>query len=274
MIDWAVLSRAYPFWLCDIWGVLHAGGRMHEKALRVLRNHRELGGRVVLISNSPQPSAIVMAGLAHKGLLRSDYDGLITSGDMALRMVAGRAGQKYYFIGDEAYDSGLLAKISLGRCESPQEADFILCTGLQDGLGDDIEAHAPLLRQCTDLGLEMICANPDRLVRVGSHLIYCAGALADLYQGLGGRVRMTGKPELEIYRDGLRLLGCGLREKVLAIGDGLQTDAAGAQKAGLAFAFVESGIHAGEFADFAAIKAHIATTLPELHLVHVLADFG
>ena len=273
-MDFAVLTRDFPFWLCDIWGVLHAGGPVHDKALGALKAHRSQGGRVVFISNSPQPSAKVAQHLAQKGLSGALYDGIVTSGDVTMRLAAARSHDAYFLIGPADYDRALLEKLPNQRVMKADDAQFLLCTGPDDMMGDEAEDYQADFAHYLSLGLPMLCANPDRVVRIGDGLYPCAGALADLYAQMGGEVIMAGKPEPAIYRDGLRLLGCVDRKKVLAIGDNIGTDAAGAAAAGLAFAIVESGIHAGEFADEAAIRAHLTRELPSLELVHVLAELG
>jgi HAD superfamily hydrolase (TIGR01459 family) len=94
----------------------------------------------------------------------------------------------------------------------------------------------------------MICANPDRVVQKGDRLIYCAGAFADLYVELGGRVTMAGKPFGPIYdlamHEAERLLGRPVdRSRVLCVGDGVVTDVMGANAQGLDCLFVAAGIH-------------------------------
>lgn len=96
--------------------------------------------------------------------------------------------------------------------------------------------------------LEMICANPDRVVQRGDRIIYCGGSLADLYESMGGRVTMAGKPYGPIYALALteaeQLLGRPVdRSRVLCIGDGVVTDVMGANQQGLDCLFIAQGIH-------------------------------
>jgi ribonucleotide monophosphatase NagD (HAD superfamily) len=94
------------------------------------------------------------------------------------------------------------------------------------------------------------------MVQRGERLIYCGGALAALYEALGGRVTMAGKPFAPIYDMSLArargLLGGGLdRRHVLAIGDGLATDVAGARAQSLDMLFIAAGVHAADALDSA-----------------------
>jgi HAD superfamily hydrolase (TIGR01459 family) len=91
----------------------------------------------------------------------------------------------------------------------------------------------------------MHCLNPDLVVVRGGKLEACAGAIADIYQELGGRVAFYGKPHLAIYRHALHRAGNPPSESVLAVGDGLQTDILGAARMDFDAIFVTGGIHGG-----------------------------
>jgi ribonucleotide monophosphatase NagD (HAD superfamily) len=97
----------------------------------------------------------------------------------------------------------------------------------------------------------MLCANPDIIVAIGEEIVYCAGALAQRYALLGGKVLMFGKPHPPIYAAAFerlrRLKGRAIDPKdVLAIGDGGATDLAGAGQAGIDCLFITEGVHADE----------------------------
>jgi ribonucleotide monophosphatase NagD (HAD superfamily) len=93
----------------------------------------------------------------------------------------------------------------------------------------------------------MICANPDLVVRLGDQNVICAGALAQRYEALGGRVRWHGKPYPSVYETCFELLGIANRGRILAVGDSLRTDIAGANRAGIDSLLIAGGIHAEEF---------------------------
>ena len=135
---------------------------------------------------------------------------------------------------------------ALELVETAEEAEFILNTG-PAGWDDQIEDYAPLLRRALACGLPMVCANPDLVVMHGGRLALCAGALAQWYEESGGRVRWHGKPFPSVYDACLDLLGIDDRSRILAVGDSLRTDIAGAAGAGIDSVLIIGGIHADEF---------------------------
>jgi HAD superfamily hydrolase (TIGR01459 family) len=120
----------------------------------------------------------------------------------------------------------------------------MLNTGPDDLLGpDDPAIYAPVLGAALAAGLPMICANPDlEVVRDGKRII-CAGLLAQNYAAQGGLVINRGKPDPAIYGPTLAMLGTP-KTRTLAVGDSLRTDIAGAAAAGIDACWVLSGIHA------------------------------
>ncbi|WP_297511272.1 TIGR01459 family HAD-type hydrolase [uncultured Caulobacter sp.] len=242
----SALSERYDVVLCDVWGVIHNGVRSFPEACDALTRWAETQGPVVLISNSPRPSKDVVAQLDGLGVPRSAWRGFVTSGDATRALLAPRAGAKVWKIGPER-DAPLWAGFDL-TLASPDDADFVLCSGLYDDENEVPEDYRDRLKVAADRGLLFICANPDRVVQRGERLIFCAGALADLYETLGGAVAMAGKPYAPIYDLALaeaeRLLGRPVeRQRVLCVGDGVITDVKGAHDQKLPCLFIAKGIH-------------------------------
>jgi HAD superfamily hydrolase (TIGR01459 family) len=205
---------------------------------------------VILISNSPRPRADVAAQLDQLGVPRGAWSALVTSGDATRDLLAGRAPGPAWWIGP-ARDGALFEGSGL-RFSGAEEATFIACTGLEDDETQTPGDYRAALAIAVGRGLEMICANPDRVVQRGDRLIWCAGALAELYGTLGGAVLMAGKPFAPIYRrafaESEAILGHRPEaRRVLVIGDGVATDIAGANCQGLDALFVAGGIHAADF---------------------------
>ena len=209
---------------------------------------------------------------------RAAYDAIVSSGDVTRRLAEARAGQALHHIGP-AEDAPLLDGLPV-RFTRLEDANAVLCTGLdRDGRhGEAAESpddYLPMLRAMRARNLPLICANPDLVVGVGGRLVPCAGALAALYESLGGPVEMAGKPFAPIYRAALaaagRLRGAAIaHDSVLAIGDGIRTDMAGAAANGLAALYVADGIHAAEIADEAGLAARLAAAAPGLELAGVI----
>ena len=242
----SALSDRYDVVLCDVWGVIHNGVRSFPEACQALTTWGETKGPVVLISNSPRPSYDVVAQLDSLGVPRSAWQGFVTSGDATRALLTPHTGTKVRKIGPER-DGPLWAGFDL-TLAGPEDADFILSSGLYDDENEVPEDYRDRLKVAADRGLLFICANPDRVVQRGDRLIFCAGALADLYESLGGKVVMAGKPYAAIYdlavAEAAQLLGRPVdRDRVLCIGDGVITDVKGAHDQKLACLFIAKGIH-------------------------------
>lgn len=246
------LAGRYDALLCDVWGVIHNGRESFPAACDALVRWGRASGPVVLISNAPRPSADVVPQLHALGVPDAAWSGFVTSGDVTREALAARTPARVWQIGPPR-DDVLLDGLALERV-GPEAADFIACTGLIDDEVETADDYRDRLAAAARRGLPMICANPDRVVQRGDRLIPCAGALADLYEAMGGEVVMAGKPFAPIYAAALteadRLAGRPLdRARILAVGDGLLTDVAGANRAGLPLLFVAAGIHAADMLD-------------------------
>ena len=242
----SALSDRYDVVLCDVWGVIHNGVVSFPEACDALTKWAETKGPVVLISNAPRPSFDVVPQLDGLKVPRSAWNAFVSSGDATRALLEPHRGTKVWKIGPER-DGPLWAGFDL-TLAGPEDADFILSSGLYDDETEVPEDYRERLQVAADRGLLFICANPDRVVQRGDRLIFCAGALADLYESLGGRVVMAGKPYAAIYDLALieaeKLLGRPVdRARVLCIGDGVITDVKGAHDQKLACLFIAKGIH-------------------------------
>ena len=241
------IAADYDILLCDVWGVIHNGRESWPEACEALARFNREGGQVVLISNSPRPSSDVIAQLDHLGVPRASWQAFVTSGDATRAELSKLAPGPAWIIGPER-DGTLYEGLGLERAASAEDAAFISVTGLVNDETETPEDYRDRLQSAADRGLELICANPDRIVQRGDQIIYCGGALADVYEALGGRVTMAGKPYSPIYALALieaeKLLGRTVdRSRVLCIGDGVITDVLGAAQQALDCLFIAQGIH-------------------------------
>lgn len=245
------LAPEYKGILCDVWGVLHNGVAAVEPAHQALTKFREdFGGAVVLITNAPRPSAPIRKQLGNLGVPKTAYDDVVTSGDVTRGLLADNADSKVFHIGPER-DLTLYGSLGI-TLSSEEEAELISCTGLFDDDNETPDDYRDQLENLARRGLTMICANPDIVVERGDRLIWCAGALARLYEDLGGTVSIVGKPHAPIYKAAVERLGSARgqamdKNDILAIGDGLPTDIRGACSQGIDVLFVTAGIHAADF---------------------------
>jgi HAD superfamily hydrolase (TIGR01459 family) len=236
--------------LSDIWGVVHNGLEAFPKACEALHSFRKRGGTVILITNAPRPADSVQRQLQKLGVADDTYDAIVSSGDLTRHYVAGHPGRKVFWLGPERDNSiyrGLKPVLS-----PLAEADYIVCTGLLDDETESPDDYRPMMEQALQRKLTLICANPDIIVERGDRLIYCAGAIAELYRELGGEVIFYGKPHRPIYERAIALASEHGRhdvrlDRVLAIGDSVRTDLTGAHAFGIDCLFVTRGIHSEEF---------------------------
>ena len=248
----APLAARYDGFILDLWGVIHDGVRAYPGAGDCLAALRAADKQVLLLSNVPRPNQPVRQMLRDMDIGDTLYTDLLTSGEAVRRALGeppdlwwAELGRRVFHLGP-ARDRSTLDGLDLLRVETPAEAGFVLNTGPDDRLEQaDITAFEPVLRACAAHRLPMICANPDLEVIRGGVRVLCAGALAMRYQALGGDVRSLGKPDPAIYQPVLRRLGLP-PARVLAVGDALRTDIAGAAAVDLASCWVLGGIHAAE----------------------------
>jgi HAD superfamily hydrolase (TIGR01459 family) len=243
------IAGDYDVVLSDVWGVIHNGLVAFPHACDALMRMRARGGIVVLITNAPRPSEVVSRQLERLHVPRETYDAIVSSGDVTRSVIEKRRGQTLYHLGPER-DRSIFKGLDL-HFAPLETADYVVCSGLEDDEAETPEDYCARLETMLARKLFMVCGNPDVVVERGSTLVYCAGAIADLYASMGGEVLYAGKPYRPIYDMALAAaeLATGRkipRNRVLAVGDSVRTDLKGARAFGVDFLFVTSGIHAEE----------------------------
>jgi len=269
----AEVSSGYKVLFCDLWGCVHDGVRPYPQAVAALQAFRAQGGFVLLMTNAPRHRASVARHLDKMGLPRDAWDVIASSGDSArAAMYRGVVGQKVWFMG-ERHDHNFFDPIKVVRDPVAieqvelEQAEGIVCTGPFDPFAplDDLR---PQLLFAKQKGLKLLCANPDIVVDRGGKREWCAGAVARLYEEMGGESLYFGKPHPAIYdlaRARLAELGALVSERdILAVGDGIATDIAGAMGEDIESLFLTGGLAADEIAldpdgkpDVAALEAYI-----------------
>lgn len=251
----AQVSGGYEIVYCDLWGCVHDGRRAFPGAIAALRAFRAGGGRVALITNAPRPAASVIAQIERLSVPQDAWDVVVSSGDAAQHaMLSGAVGRRVWHVGadkDEPFFTVPPKDAPAGPAieRVPLEtAEGIVATGLFDDLTEGPEDYRDRLADAAARGLPMLCANPDLVVDLGETRIYCAGALAALYEEMGGRAIYVGKPHAPIYELAAKRLGIDPgRERILAVGDGIGTDVAGAAEQGIDCLFVTGGLAWDQF---------------------------
>ena len=243
---------AYSGFIFDLWGVIHDGLRPFPEAIECMR--RLQGRPILLLSNAPRRAAAVQPTLRGLGVADTLYTHILTSGEATWQALYDRRdpwfaalGSRILHLGPGRDRDGLEA-LNCTLVGAPEDADFLLNTG-PDDMRDtgELADFMPDLAACLRAGLKMICANPDLEIMRGNARILCAGALAAWYESQGGEVRWIGKPHPAIYKSALSMLGLP-PSRVLAVGDSLRTDVAGAAGAGVDCVWVLGGIHGATLA--------------------------
>ena len=245
----APLVPRYDLFLCDVWGVVHNGLAAFPAASEALEKARAAGVTVIMISNAPRPGGVVKKQIARYGVPDSAYDDVVASGDVARSELMARPGARVFHMG-AARDLPNYEGLDVTLVDLSQ-ADLVVCTGPFNDETETPDDYRGLMAEIKARDLLLICANPDIVVERGDKLIWCAGALAAIYDEIGGKTLYAGKPHTPIYDLSLAR-AAGLRGKqvdrgrVLAIGDGLRTDLAGAARHGIDCLFITRGIHAAD----------------------------
>ena len=249
------LADRFDGFILDLWGVIHDGVTAFPSAVDCLHRLRAAGKPTLLLSNVPRPNRDAQALMQRMGIDDDLYTDILTSGEAVRRALQrppdlwwAELGQRVFHLGPER-DRGVLDDLPLISVPDPAAANFVLNTGPDDHRNpSDLAEFEPVLAACAHHHLPMICANPDMAVIRGGVRVLCAGALAERYREMGGDVRSLGKPDPAIYQPVLERLGL-LPERILAVGDALHTDIAGAQGVGIAACWVLSGIHGAQLRD-------------------------
>ena len=246
------IAENYDALIVDIWGVLHNGKAPFAGVDTALKNFRDAGGKVLLLSNAPRPGASAVQRLDAIGNSRDGFDDILTSGDAvrALMSDMGREGKKICHIGPDK-DADLITGLDVEFVDE-DNADAILFSGPYDDTTETPDDYADMLARIKARNLPLLCPNPDRIVQYGDQVIYCAGAIAEAYENIGGEVVWVGKPYPMVYARARAMLGkmTGLeRPRLLAIGDGPKTDIAGAEAAGVDALFIGGGLAGASGAD-------------------------
>jgi len=248
LTKFAPFAQDYDALLCDAWGVIHNGVTLTPGIEGALTRFRAERGPVIILTNAPRPSAIIPPQLDRLGLSRNSYDAVVTSGDATHAAIEGFLPAPAFRLGPEK-DDALYCDLDI-TFATIDSAEFIVCTGLFDDQQEQPDEYRDLLKVAAGRKIPMVCANPDIVVNWGGRIVYCAGALAEIYAELGGDVIYGGKPHRPIYDLAMKEIekAAGIRipkSRVLAVGDSIKTDIGGANAQGIDALLVAgaNGIH-------------------------------
>jgi len=243
------IASRYDTAICDVWGVVHNGRTAFRTAIEAMRRFREHRGPVVLLSNAPRPDYGVKQMFDRLSIPHDFYDEIVTSGGEAradlMRRTESGSTLRLFHLGPTR-DNPLYGGLNISIVGA-DEADVVLCTGLYDDENETAEDYRTLLESFKRHELPFLCANPDIVVQRGDRLVYCAGAIARLYESMGGNVIYYGKPYAPVFEASLRAAAKhGPALHPLVIGDGPETDIIGANRLNIDALFIVGGIHGAE----------------------------
>ncbi|NIY71048.1 TIGR01459 family HAD-type hydrolase [Marivivens donghaensis] len=253
--SFAEISDQYDAAFVDLWGCMHNGIEAFSEAVAAMQAYRQSGGKVIYVTNAPRAWPLVVEQMKNWGLPDDTWDAISTSGDAArVAMFSGAVGEKVWFIGE---DRDLTFFNPIKVVENPvdiqrvplDDAEGIVNCGPFDPQADPQDMR-PQLLLAREKGLKMLCANPDIIIDRGDKREWCAGAVAKVYEEMGGETLYFGKPHPPIYDLARRrLLQEGIEPdeaQIICIGDGIKTDISGAQGEGYDSLFITGGIAAEE----------------------------
>ena len=234
------IADNYDLFYIDLWGVVHNGVNLHEKAIVVLNELLKKNKMLVLLTNAPRPNKTVHNFLEKLGMDKVLRDHVFTSGEAALNYLKkSYLSKRFYHIGPPR-DFDLFYLIEKNRCEAISDSEYLLCTGLFDDHDKDLNFYKDLLEK--HITKKMICTNPDLIVDRGEVRELCAGSVAMVFEKMGGEVVYFGKPHPEVYNQSID----NKNKKILVIGDNLNTDIKGANLLNYDSLLISNGIHRNE----------------------------
>ena len=245
------IADQFDGYLVDLWGCVHNGIEPYPAAVTALLELRKRGKSICMLSNGPRRAVDLIARLDQMGVPRDAYQHVMSSGEATWNALAVRPDAFHQSFGQRCDHIGPSRDISVTEgngtliAASIEDADFILCTGPVEN-HHPIDVYTPVLTKAAELGVPMVCANPDLVVHIGEDLVYCAGTMAALYQGMGGKVSYHGKPYQSVYDQCFSFFPEIPSDRLIGIGDGLRTDILGANRNGIKSLFLTGGIHSDE----------------------------
>jgi len=247
------LADRYDVFIVDLWGTVHDGIRAYPGAVDALKKLKAKGKTVVLLSNAPRRAAPVAQALEGFGVTPDLYALLVTSGESVHVSLRDRPDVWHRKLHGPCWhlgpsrDRSVFDGLDIEVRSEPDGCGFCVATGTKMN-EERVEDYEKELDTALALGLPMICANPDLWVPAGEMLVICAGAFAEYYASKGGDVFWHGKPHAPIYRHLFSALEARMGATIdplrtIAIGDGIDTDIAGAGGVGLTTGLLVGGVH-------------------------------
>ena len=248
----SIVLNLYDVFILDQWGVMHDGYYGYDNAIKTVEKLIAENKQLIIISNSSKRKISSINKLNSLGFKKDHFIEVMTSGEMIWQEIShsinnyGSNLKNCFHIYDSSKEDGLEFRIGLEKfnfVSNVNDANFILaCTPFENTEPID---YIPILKDALDMNIVMFCANPDfiTIAKNNDKNIYCMGTIASLYENMGGKVVILGKPSKEIYEESCKKIEIFDQRRILAIGDSLDHDILGANNFGIDSILITSGIH-------------------------------
>ena len=227
----------YELFYIDLWGVVHNGIKLYDKAINTLNQLSKKNKDYILLTNAPRPNSSVKKFLENMGMEKEIREHVFTSGEAALNYLKKNFLKNFFFHVGPPRDFDLFKDFEKNKSKNIEKSEYILCTGLFDDHDKDLTFYKDLFEK--HLKKKMICTNPDLIVDRGNKREFCAGSVAMVFEKMGGEVVYFGKPYPEVYNQSIN----NKNKKILSIGDNLNTDIKGANLLNYDSLIISNGIH-------------------------------
>ena len=242
------IAGQFDLCLVDQYGVLHDGVAAYPGAIDALTRLGSDGRKVIVLTNSGKDASDNRARLASLGFASPTLHAVVSSGEVGLQLVRSGALGPNFAIGADACvigrhgDHYAFSSDDFRMVSRPQDAAFLVFAG-SDAPRSSLDSYRTMLARAAQAGVPAICVNPDIAMIRDGQLVPAPGAIARIYEDLGGSVEYVGKPYRAIFRHALTVAATGAEARVVMVGDSPEHDVSGARATGLSTLLVRTGIH-------------------------------
>jgi HAD superfamily hydrolase (TIGR01450 family) len=255
--------QPYDAILLDLDGCVWVGDDPTPGAPEAVAALREAGKGVAFLTNDARHSVEEVVRKLWRLGFRASVGEVVTVGAALQHLLAARGGGSAFVVGsralvDHVADAGLRV---VNNTPFATRADVVVVAN-----HDELRyAELRVAVQAVLRGAELIGATRDPTFPMPDGPWPASGAILAAVETAAGRKadRIVGKPEPPMYEAALDRLGGG---RVLAVGDRLDSDVAGAQAMGLDTALVGAGADAVDAAASEPRPRHVAASLADLVL--------
>lgn len=226
-------------------GVLSEGNGILSDAKNALLKFKENNKKIILLTNSALRVQAIVDNLQENDIDPSLFENIVSAGEIIHYMFKLRKGD-FATIGNTYYNLGskdaehIFDMLDYTSVDKLGKADFLFIGSVLNAQ-ETIDKYMQILEFAASMNVPLVCVGNDTSGFVNGDICIAAGAIAEQYAALGGRIITLGKPDAKIIEYALE--GFSNKEKILLIGDNITTDIRGANLYGIASALISMGVH-------------------------------